>query len=340
MLFWKITGAEIGIATPTSRARKLVTLFRMSAAFIAALSGKVQGQAPALSINPMRMELEVNPGAEKTAAFEIRAAPSPRPERGRLVLSLTDWIIKEDGTATYAAPGSLERSASSWITFSPAALTTEPGRAQLVRVTANVPPKAEPGVYRTALFIQERPDAAPPPAGERAIHVRVRYAFTLYVVVPPVSAHPELVNVELDTGQGPPRLVCEMKNTGNGHSRPLVIWSLRHSSSTQIDAKGKIEASVLLPFSTWREPYALQRAPLVPGRYEVSVLVDFQDGKPMQSMTRVFEVAPYTQPPPPPPDVSPTTDPSDGKSATAPDISPTDSPSPVQANPSVIRGAE
>src|SRR5580658_1489957 len=40
-------------------------------------------QTPVFSIYPMRVEIEASAGFEKTAAFEIRAAPSPAPERGR-----------------------------------------------------------------------------------------------------------------------------------------------------------------------------------------------------------------------------------------------------------------
>lgn len=269
--------------------RKRLWVAAMGAAFLFVPFSRALGQAPAFSINPMRIEMEVPAGTEKTAAFEIKAAVSAHPERGRVVLSLTDWTIRGDGSASYAEPGSSERSASSWITFSPAALTTEPGRIHLVRVTANVPEKTEPGVYRSALFVQDRPDSAPPKAGERAIHVRVRFAFTIYVIVPPVSAKPELLTIEMDTSQGAPRLICEMRNLGTRHTRPILLWSIRREASTEIEAKGKVEATVLLPAATFREPYTLQRDPLAPGAYEVSVLADFQDGQPLQSMKRTFQ---------------------------------------------------
>lgn len=254
--------------------------------------GHLPAQSPAFSIYPMRIELEAGPGTEKTAAFEVRAAPSPVAERGRLVLSLTDWKIREDGSVTYAAPGSTERSASPWIIFSPAALTTEPGRDQLIRITVQVPEKTEPGVYRSGLFIQERPPATPPGSDERVILLRIRYEFTIYVIVPPVSAHPELVNVEVDGNGHPPSLICEMKNTGSGYVRPIVSWNIRRRGlPASVATKGKREATVLLPFSTLRESYSLQNLAPVPGSYEVSVIVDFQDGQPQQSMTRAFEVA-------------------------------------------------
>jgi hypothetical protein len=273
--------------------KKLSVAAKIIAACIPVLLlAPLPAQTPVFSIYPMRIELEVSPGAEKTAAFEIRAAPSPTPERGRLVVTLTDWQIREDGSVTYAEPGSTERSASPWIIFSPAALSTEPGRSQLVRITVKVPEKTQPGVYRSGLFVQERPAATPPGSDERVILLRVRYEFTVYVVVLPVSAHPELANVELDSSGHPPSLICEMKNTGNGYVRPMVSWNIRRRGALpEVAAKGKREATVLLPFSTLRESYSLQNLNPTPGSYEVTVIVDFQDGQPQQSMTRTFEVA-------------------------------------------------
>jgi hypothetical protein len=269
----------------------------------AALLRPLLSQTPAFSIYPMRMEMEVNSGTEKTAAFEIRAAAANVPERGRLLLSLTDWIVRENGSVAYAEPGSTERSACPWIIFSPTAMSTEPGRSQLVRITVKVPEKTAPGVYRSGIFVQERPPAKPPGKDERVILLRVRYEFTLYVIVPPVSAHLELVDLEVDGNSHPLRLICEMKNTGNGYVRPLVSWTIRRRGpAADAGFKGKKEATVLLPFATLREAYYLANVTTAPGAYEAMVIVDFQDGQPLQSMTRPFDVA---DTPPPEPAVPP-----------------------------------
>jgi hypothetical protein len=247
-------------------------------------------------MNPGKMEIEASPGAEKTVAFEITAAAAPVPERGRIMVSPTDWTILEDGSLTFGQSGSQGQSASSWIDFSPTAFTIGSAQTQLVRITVRVPEKTPPGVYRTGLFVQERPSATPPEAGLRVINVRVRYVFLLYVIVGPVSSHSELVNVEADNGSGPLRLICEMKNTGSRHARPLVFWSIRHDGVAETDARGKVEATVLLPDATLREAYSLEYVKLAPGRYQASVFVDFQDGQPQQSMSRDFEVpAPAAQ---------------------------------------------
>jgi hypothetical protein len=82
-----------------------------------------------------------------------------------------------------------------------------------------------------------------------------------------------------------------MKNTGNLHVRPLLFWTIRPAIAAAAEiSRGKIEYTVLLPSSTLKEPHVLQQLNLAAGRYTVTVLVDFQDGKPQQSIARDFEV--------------------------------------------------
>jgi P pilus assembly chaperone PapD len=270
-------------------------LLRLGAA-LAALSAPLHAQMPQFSISPMRTEVEVAPGVEKTVSFEIQGAPALTPERGRLILSVTDWKILDDGSLSFTKAASEEASASSWIIFSPAAFTLEAERTQLVRITIRVPTSAKPGVYRSALFIEERPPATVP-AGERIVYARGRYAFVLYVIVPPVSPKPELVDADIDVRTEPARLILQMTNTGTRHVRPVVKWVIRRDSVRE--AYGAADAAVLLPGATVRQAYALRKLNLTPGKHEISAVVDFQDGSPLQSMTRSFEIG--TTPPGPPP---------------------------------------
>jgi len=263
----------------------------------AALCGPLLSQTPAFSVNPGKMEVEVNAGTEKTVAFEITASSAPVPERARIIISPTDWSILEDGSLTFSQPSlSTVQSATPWVSSSPAAFTLESARTQVVRLTVTVPEKTPPGVYRTGLFVQERPSAAPPQPGLRVINVRVRYVFLLYVLVPPVASNSELVSVEVDVNKGPPRLVCEMNNDGNRHARPLIFWSVQADGVDAKTIRGKLESTVLLPGAKMREAHSLEHLALVPGHYKASVLVDFQDGRPQQAMSRDFDIFATTPP--------------------------------------------
>jgi hypothetical protein len=248
-------------------------------------------QAPPFSINPMRVETEVVPGVEKTVAFEIEAGKGNEGDRGRLVLSLTDWTLHSDGSVAYVPVGSTKNSASSWISYSPGALTVEAGRHQVVRVTINAPANTKPGVYSSGIFVQERPPATPFAFDRQVLNVRIRYVFTLYVIVGPVAPNPNLISADFEPLATGLKMTCEMENTGSRHVRPVIYWSL-HSDVQPQDLTGRIDATVLLPAATLREPYTLSRAPLPAGRYDATLMVDFQDGQPRQAMNRSFEVGP------------------------------------------------
>jgi P pilus assembly chaperone PapD len=245
-------------------------------------------QTAGLGINPGRAEIEMKAGQEKTISFEIEAPPSDIPMRGRLTLALADWLIDEEAGVTYVDAGTLPDSAAAWIVFSPAAVNISSGQKQTVRVTVRVAANTPPGDYRTAIFIQERPPAAPPGRDEHLVYVRFRYVFFLYVVVPPVSSKPELVDVALRNESQSTELVCVLKNAGSRHARPYITWSIRGEDQQLIGSMKQYEATVLLPFSSITERFPIEN--LLPGKYEITAQADFQDNGPLQSITRTVEL--------------------------------------------------
>src|SRR5689334_15132535 len=170
--------------------RVSIALILLAAMIPAAIEARAQ--TAGLGLDPGRVEIDVIPGHEKTIGFTIDSPASEATIRGRLLLSTTDWNVTEDTRIVYSDAGTTPNSASPWVIFSPAALTIASGQRQLVRVTVRVPSGTAPGLYRTAIFVQERPPAAPPQNGEQLVYVRFRYVFFLYVTVSPVSVQPEV----------------------------------------------------------------------------------------------------------------------------------------------------
>ncbi|MBM3791539.1 MAG: hypothetical protein FJW35_14490 [Acidobacteria bacterium] len=265
----------------------------ISVALLLLLAGtvlpEVRGQTAGLGLNPAKVEIEVQPGEERTVGFRIDTPPSDVPVRGRLMLSLTDWMIDEQASVSYVEPGTLPYSASPWIVFSPADLSTISGESYLVRITVRVPPTAEPGVYRSGIFIQERPPATPPNLGQHLLYFRFRYAFTIYVIVPPVAGRGELVDVRLQRDPEGLRLVCELRNHGSRHLRPRISWSIQDAGQKEIASGKNKETTVLLPHSRMLSQ-SLVGPGLAPGRYEVSAQIDFNDGSFLQGVRRVIQI--------------------------------------------------
>lgn len=275
------------------RNRRLLVHVAITVAVLSlAGTAPVFGQTGGVGLNPARREVEILPGSERTVAFRIEPAPSQAPVQGRILLSPTDWTISEHGTVSYTEPGTTPDSASSWMTFSPSALTISSGQSETVRVTVKVPELAKPGVYRTAIFIQERPPATPPAPGQYVLYVRFRYVFTLYVIVPPVSAAAEFLNVHLDAASS--EVLLEMTNTGALHLRPRFSWSIHAAGGTEISAARAQESMVLLPGSSLTQRSSIPNV-LPAGRYEVVAQVDFNNGRPAQVIRRQVEILPMSQ---------------------------------------------
>jgi P pilus assembly chaperone PapD len=263
--------------------------FFLCVCLIGTLSGSVNAQTAGLGIRPMRLEMEVVPGKSKTASFLIESPPSDEDVRGRLILSLTDWVIHEDTTVSYVEAGSQSMSASPWIVFSPSDVTISSGQERLVRVTANVPVGTPPGVYRSALFVQERPPARQPKAGERLVFFRFRYVVTIYVIVQPVSGKGEIADLQLTRNAQGLHLVCQLKNNGTRHLRPSISWFLRSDSEEELVAEKNVETTVLLPAATTKESLTIP-LPLSPGEYEIEAQVDFHDGQALQTIKRKVDI--------------------------------------------------
>ncbi|MCU1285093.1 MAG: hypothetical protein JWO13_1443 [Acidobacteriales bacterium] len=269
--------------------RRKVQLACVLAFLLLFISGLCRAQNFGLGLNPGKTEVEVLPGTEKTVSFAVESPPSEVAIRGRLLLSLTDWDINEDGNLTYQDPASRPDSAAKWLIFSPTAFNISSGQRQLVRVTIRVPAETKPGTYRTAIFVQERPPAPLVKPGDHNVFFRFRYAYIIYVLVPPVTMRGDLVDAKITTGKSGMRLVCEMKNSGSRHIRPYLNWSIFDSNDSEVRSLRSKESLVVLPFATLKQQFELAEA-LAPGKYELRVTTDFQDGNPLQTIKRAFEV--------------------------------------------------
>lgn len=250
------------------------------------ISGHAQGGG--LGLNPGRAEIEIMPGEEKTIGFHIDSPASEKPVRGHLLLSLTDWKINQDTSVNYVDAGSLPDSASKWVMFSPSAVSIESGQSPLVRVTVKVPEGTAPGVYRAGIFVQERPPATPPKAGEHVVVFRFRYVFNLYVVVGHLAGEGHVVDLRTTPQRDGLRITCQMKNTGTRHVRPYIDGNVRDLQGNVVASFKHLEATVLLPASTTEEPILVNDLP--PGRYQIEAQVDFQDGHPIQAVKGTAEV--------------------------------------------------
>jgi hypothetical protein len=254
------------------------------------LGTPVRAATAGLALLPGRLEVEVKPGVQKTVSFQIESPPSDEPVQGRLLLNLTDWSLSEEGSMGFQDAGSGPMSAASWITFSPTAISISSGQRSLVRVTIDTPADLKPGVYRAGIFVQERPPAAAPQKGDHNILFRFRYMEVLYVIVQPAAADPHLVDAGLQAAGKGFDLIYKMTNDGSAFVRPFLSFNLKDAAGKVVREEKAHETTILLPGAKLAERIPLDGVP--PGKYQLSVAVDFRDDKPIQSMVRTIDVAP------------------------------------------------
>ena len=231
-----------------------------------------------IALAPARFELTMTPGSETTVVVNLdyhtssAAAPAYR-----LLASLNDWDINEQGELSFSKAGSRPNSASPWIIYSPAEVTVQPGQTHSIRVTVSVPKDAAPGDHLAALVVEQRPDTIKLNRNARQMLMRFRMASMFYITVPQATRRGSLVNLQAAVDPQGVVVTPTLKNEGNSMVRPI-------SSVTVVDAGGRTVAEIpeneslpLLGGATLSSPLLIEKR-LAPGVYTVKYRVDFQDG--------------------------------------------------------------
>jgi hypothetical protein len=155
------------------------------ALFIGGLAGTAAGQlAGDYRVEPSSVDIELVAGGATTTAFVIHAEPKWM-LREKLLLSLADWDVDKNGILIYTEPGTAAHSASPFLTVHPAAVTLSSGDSKLIRLTVRVPEATEPGVYTSAVLVEDKVPGPPLTLDGPATTSKILYAFTVTVTVRP-----------------------------------------------------------------------------------------------------------------------------------------------------------
>ena len=231
-----------------------------------------------IGVAPARFELPMLPGTERTLVVNIiYNSASQTAQPCRLVVSLGDWSILEDGSIDFFKAGTRPNSAAPWMVYSPGEVTALPGKVHPVRVTVSVPKDATPGDHLAALFVESRPENIKLNENRKQVILRFRMAALFYIMVPDITRKGSLENLKTDSDGKEIVITPTIKNEGNSHIRPM--YSLK-----VIDPKGEIVAALpeteslpVLAGLSLSRPIVIEKA-VAPGAYSVFYRVDFKDG--------------------------------------------------------------
>lgn len=246
-----------------------------------------------MAVAPARFELEMKPGTETTVVVNLDFRPGGESTRPvRILASLNDWTMTKDGRVEYFRAGTRERSASSWLLYSPGEATVLPGSIHQIRVTVSVPENAAPGDHLTALIIEQRPEKLAPAENTRQVIVRYRMASVFYIKVPGLTRKGGVENLYAEATPEGILVTPTLRNEGNTVIRPVTGVKILDSAGKVVADVPESEALPVLAASSINQPVTIARR-LEPGKYTVKYRVDFQDGRQVtEGVTELVVAAP------------------------------------------------
>jgi hypothetical protein len=226
-------------------------------------------------------------------AREVTLEPGGKSE-GRIILQnraeepqdikvyQTDYLFYADGRNVYGEPGSVPRSNSSWITFSPSQFVIPPKETRSVYYTIQVPPTKDlAGTFWSMLMIEPQSAAAPQTQSPEETKAEVSVRTVLRYGIQVVTDIGEMGTREMRFADrrlvvdGEKRtLELDIENTGERWLRPMVWAELYDEHGVSI---GRFDGGRLRLYPGCSARFAIDLSQVPPGPYQALVVADNGD---------------------------------------------------------------
>jgi hypothetical protein len=273
--------------------RKPLPLLAALAIFSCFSYAQAQKNSASVSITPASIDAKVKRGSSYTQSFSLNNSTSTRM---RFKCSVADMGYDENNQRITARAGTLPRSASSWIEFSPAEILVEPHSSGVVKALVTVPATAAGGYYSVPVFeampAAEVAATAITPAKVITAKATIGVQFNGLMMFTTLDAAE--YNIEIMGGKITPptasaelALQLDLRNRGNAHARVRGSFALLNSAGA-LAGRGTIKEMRYMPDqrkmleTTWA-------GELAPGKY-TSVITLSYDRVGMEPATLVYEL--------------------------------------------------
>ena len=245
--------------------------------------------AQSLGLTPALVEAKVKRGATYTASFSLSNNTSTRL---RFRASTGDYWYDEQSARVTGPPGTLPRSASLWVQFSPAEFVVEANSSATVKAIITVPAAANGSYYTSPIFEGEPTDAPAAPQNSRTImaSVAIRFRGLLLLTTEDAAEY----NVEVMNGSATPptdasplELQLGLRNRGTAHARIRSIFAILNASEN-LAGRGRFEEKSFLPGQrgTLRAQWT---GKLAPGQYRAVITLTY-DRAGLEPATLLYEL--------------------------------------------------
>lgn len=249
-----------------------------------------QAQQNSLGVTPASVEAKVKRGSTYTQTYTISNNTS---EPLSLSCFVIDYWYDENNKRLTGRPGTLPRSASPWVQFSPAKVILEARSSTNITATISVPFSAAGGYYTMPVFeaMPLKTAAASPSAGNTAttsIGIRFR-SLVMLATIDGSEYHVEIAGGKVLplTDSTPFEMNIDVRNRGIVHARVRGLFAILDANG-KLAGRGKVEADKLLPGQRkmMKVPWAGE---LQPGSYTVVVTLSY-DRVGLEPNTLVYEL--------------------------------------------------
>jgi hypothetical protein len=266
-------------------------LFFFASACIALLCSAGNSiRAQSLGLTPAIMDATVKRGHTYTNTFTLSNGTNTR-LRVRCLVS--DYWYDEHNQRITGRAGTLPRSASLWVQFTPSEFIIEPRSSGTVQAIITVPLRASGGYYVAPVFETEDADAsarAPQAEGMARATMKLRFEGLLLLTTEDATEY----NVEIMAGKiasptasSPLEMNLDVRNRSTAHARVRGVYALLYASG-KLAGRGKIEEKRYMP-GQHDSIKTLWAGELAPGLYTALVTLSY-DRAGMEPTTLIYEL--------------------------------------------------
>ena len=233
-------------------------------------------QTQSVGLAPAYIEADVKRGSSYVQEFTVVNKTSTRL---RFRCTVGDFWYDEKGERLFGRPGTLPRSASSWVQFTPTEVVVEPMSSGVVKAVITVPAAAEGGYY-VMPFFEGEPAELPDPSKFKDSTAHATVAVRLGGLLMLATTVGSQYNVEVKGGHivpPTPSSELELHLEVDNHSNTHVLL---HGTFAFLDAggrvagRGQIEEQRYLPGQhySFKAPWAGE---LAPGHYTAVITLKY-----------------------------------------------------------------
>jgi hypothetical protein len=238
-------------------------------------SGQARAQGQSLGISPAYIEAKVKRGATYNKVFTIS---NDTPTRLRFRFSVVDYWYNENGEHIDGRPGTLPRSASPWVQFTPTEIVIEPNSSAAAKAIISVPQTASGGYYTRPVFEAEAADRteASHKGSTASASVAIQFRGLMMLVTETGAEY----NVEVTGGKiSPPtqssalQIDLNVRNRSTAHAQLRGVFAILNPTGALV-GRGRIDPKNYLPGE--QDVYKAEWAgELAPGHYTAVVTLSY-----------------------------------------------------------------